>query len=345
VVERFKPMPGWLRRYAELADRGLDLNEIAEQLNVKTETIRKRYDPAYRNYISLAKERLLELYNQGMDLGEAAARVREELNLTDAMIVKALDLAREDVGLKSSEVRESGRISKLRREGEEASRRVLEAAREAGVGVTETEVDKDLIDRVRSYGATIKALDDELSRIKITIGGSRGNLATAPVATEVAARIQELEAKLAEVKKGLAEIQKSYAGMLRRRVYREDGSVEEEYEPLPDDQIKLKVYSTEAEVRRKQAEAMVERFMPELFKRLDRIESDISSFGNRLLAILETVLVPELKKRAPRILEDVEEKLRRLGASPRPAEVELSELEAKVERKLKEGGGGCGVHL
>jgi transposase len=128
--------------------------------------------------------------------------------------------------------------------------------------------------------------------------------------------------------------------MLKRRIYREDGGVEEEYEPLPDDQIKLKVYSTEAEVRRKQAEAMVDKFMPEIFKRLDRIESDISSFGNRLLAVLETVLVPELKRRAPRILEDVEEKLRRLGASPRPVEAELSELEAKVERKLREGGGG-----
>jgi hypothetical protein len=30
VVERLKPMPGWLRRYAELADRGLSFDEIAE---------------------------------------------------------------------------------------------------------------------------------------------------------------------------------------------------------------------------------------------------------------------------------------------------------------------------
>lgn|GEM_PF-2279762 len=30
MVEKPRPMPGWLRRYAELADRGLDLNEIAE---------------------------------------------------------------------------------------------------------------------------------------------------------------------------------------------------------------------------------------------------------------------------------------------------------------------------
>jgi hypothetical protein len=92
VVEGLKPVPGWLRRYAELADRDLDLNEIAEQLMVKPETIRKRYDPAYRNYISLAKERVLELYNQGMDLEEVAIKVRDELGLTDSMIARALEL-------------------------------------------------------------------------------------------------------------------------------------------------------------------------------------------------------------------------------------------------------------
>jgi hypothetical protein len=63
---------------------------------------------------------VLKLYNQGMDLEEVATRVEKELSLTYAMIVKALDLAWEDVGLKFSEVRESGEISKLRREGEEA---------------------------------------------------------------------------------------------------------------------------------------------------------------------------------------------------------------------------------
>jgi DNA-directed RNA polymerase specialized sigma24 family protein len=121
VVERLKPMPGWLRRYAELADRGLDLDEIAEQLMIKPETIRKRYDPAYRNYISLAKERVLEFYNQGMDLGEAAVKVRDELGLTDGMIAKALELAQGEIEGRVVRV-----LRELRREGEEASRRVLE---------------------------------------------------------------------------------------------------------------------------------------------------------------------------------------------------------------------------
>jgi hypothetical protein len=209
VVERLKPMPGWLRRYAELADRGLDLNEIAEQLNVKIETIRKRYDPAYRNYISLAKERVLELYNQGMDLEEAAARVKEELNLTDAMIIKALDLAREDVGLKSSEVRG---LEELRREGEEASRRVLEAAREAGVGGVEGDyVDRDLIRRVRVYGGTIKALDDEINKIRLMIGARSWHSITATQQTldvdAVISSISRVEAKIRELKRMFSEIE------------------------------------------------------------------------------------------------------------------------------------------
>jgi len=209
VVEKLKPMPGWLRRYAELADRGLDLNEIAEQLNVKTETIRKRYDPAYRNYISLAKEMVLELYKQGVDLEEAATRVKEELNLTDAMIVKALDLAWEDVGLKSSEVRG---LEELRREGEEASRRVLEAAREAGVGGVEGDyVDRDLIRRVRVYGGTIKALDDEINRIRLMIGARSLHSITATQLSynvdAIISSISLIEALITELEKGFIEIQ------------------------------------------------------------------------------------------------------------------------------------------
>jgi hypothetical protein len=210
VVEKLKPMPGWLRRYAELADRGLDLNEIAEQLNVKTETIRKRYDPAYRNYISLAKEIVLELYKQGVGLEEAAARVKEELNLTDAMIVKALNLAWEDVGLKSSGVRG---LEELRREGEEASRRVLEVAREAGVGGVEGGyVDWDLIRRVRVYGGTIKAVDAEINRIRLMIGARSWHSVTASQQTlnvdALISSISLIEAKIRELKRMFTEIEK-----------------------------------------------------------------------------------------------------------------------------------------
>jgi len=338
MSERLKPVPDWLRRYAELLEKGLSVEEISQQLNVSVDTLKKRYATTYNRYVKVASEMIRDYLDQGLGLEEAATKVKDELGLTDGMVAKALELARSEV--ESNELKQPSELEELKREGEEAATRVLQVAREAGIGVTEAEADKDVIDKIRKYGATIKALEDELNRIKVILGGLRSNPATAPIAPTVEAKVKEIEARLAEAKKGLAEVQRSYVGMLKRRVYREDGSVEEEYEPLPDDQIKLKVYSTEAEVRRKQAEAMVDKFMPELFKRLDRIESDISSFGNRLLAILETVLVPELKKRAPRILEDVEEKLRRLGASPRPVETELSELEAKVERKLREGGGG-----
>ena len=212
MVKKLKPMPGWLRRYAELADRGLNFDEIAEQLNVKTETIRKRYDPAYRNYISLAKERLLELYKQGVDLEEAAARVREELGLTKGMVDTALRLALEELGVREPRHGGSDEISKLRREGEEASRRVLEVAREAGVGGVEGDyVDRDLIKRVRVYGGTIKALDDEINRIRLMIGarGWHSITATQPSynVDAIISSISLIEARIAELKRGFAEIE------------------------------------------------------------------------------------------------------------------------------------------
>jgi hypothetical protein len=212
VVEKLKPMPGWLRRYAELADRGLSFDEIAEQLNVKTETIRKRYDPAYRNYISLAKERILELYNQGMDLEEATARVSGELGLTKGMADTAVRLALEELGVREPRYGGLGEISKLRREGEEASRRVLEAAREAGVGGVEGDyVDRDLIKRVRVYGGTIKALDDEINRIRLMIGTrSWHNVTATQLSLDVSALISSIsliEAKIIELKRMFSEIE------------------------------------------------------------------------------------------------------------------------------------------
>jgi len=205
-------MPRWLKRYAELADGGLDLNEIAEQLNVKTETIRKRYDPAYRNYISLAKERILELYNQGMDLEEAAARVSGELGLTKGMADTALRLALEELGAREPRYGGLGEISKLRREGEEASRRVLEVAREAGIGGVEGGyIDWDLIKRVRVYGGTIKALDDEINRIRLMIRARGWHSVTASQQTldvnALITSISLMEAELEELKKGFSEIE------------------------------------------------------------------------------------------------------------------------------------------
>jgi hypothetical protein len=211
VVEKLKPMPGWLRRYAELADRGLDLNEIAEQLMIKPETIRKRYDPAYRNYISLAKEMVLKLYNRGMDLEEAAAKVSGELGLTKGMADTAVRLALEELGAREPRYRGLGEISKLRREGEEASRRVLEAAREAGVGGVEGDVDRDLIKRVKVYGGTIKAVDDEINRIRLMIGARSWHSVTATQPSydvnALISSISRMEAKIRELKRMFSEIE------------------------------------------------------------------------------------------------------------------------------------------
>jgi hypothetical protein len=87
---------------------------------VKLETTRERYDPAYRNYINLAKERVLELYNRGMDLEEAIAKVRNELGLTKGMADTALRLALEELRVREprygSRVRFRGRVRRLQGE-------------------------------------------------------------------------------------------------------------------------------------------------------------------------------------------------------------------------------------
>jgi len=71
----------------------------------------------------------LELYNRGVDLGEAAAKVSGELGLTKGMADIALRLVLEELGAREPRYGGLGEISKLRREGEEASRRVLESSR------------------------------------------------------------------------------------------------------------------------------------------------------------------------------------------------------------------------
>jgi hypothetical protein len=71
----------------------------------------------------------LDLYNQGVDLEEAAAKVSGELSLTKGMADTALRLALEELGAREPRYGGLGEISKLRREGEEASRRVLESSR------------------------------------------------------------------------------------------------------------------------------------------------------------------------------------------------------------------------
>jgi len=61
--------------------------------------------------------------------------------------------------------------------------------------------------------------------------------------------------------------------------------------------------------------------------------SDISAGINRIASLIESVLTPELKKRAPQIAEDIQERFRRLVGgmlTPEEREKELAELEAKV---------------
>jgi hypothetical protein len=72
-------------------------------------------------------------------------------------------------------------------------------------------IDWDLIRRLRVYGGTIKALDNELNRIKITIGARSWHSVTAsqqpPNVDAVISSISLIEAKIRELKRMFTEIE------------------------------------------------------------------------------------------------------------------------------------------
>jgi transposase-like protein len=77
------------RRVAELLDKGKKYEEVARELGYKLKTVRHYYAQMYRNYVEAAKERLLDLYFRGYKPEVAKEVVKEELNITDAMLLHA----------------------------------------------------------------------------------------------------------------------------------------------------------------------------------------------------------------------------------------------------------------
>ena len=111
-----------------------------------------------------------------------------------------------------------------------------------------------------------------------------------------------------------------------------DGSVVREYDFHP----QLKAIE-------KRTDFAVEKIGPALIEELKATRADISSSVNRLVTLVEAVITPELRRRAPRLVENIEETFRKLvGGTLTPEEREktLSELESKLEKLEKESSKG-----
>jgi len=106
-----------------------------------------------------------------------------------------------------------------------------------------------------------------------------------------------------------------------------DGSVVREYDFHP----ALKAVE-------KRTDFAVEKLGPALIQELRATRSDISSSINRLVTLIEAVITPELRRRAPKLVEDIEEATRKLVGrlSPEERERTLTELESRLEELEKE---------
>jgi myosin heavy subunit len=347
--EDVKPMSEASRKAAELFDKGLDYEAVAKELGVDIDTVRHRYAQIYRNYIRLAKERILEYVRQGMDSGEAAAKVKEELNITDAMAEKALYEAGQEM-LKQLETQARAQSSQttqqqaqqlreleeLKKEGEAGKAAVEKALRDAGLGLTsEEEIDKDLIQKVQKYRRTLESLRNmlspPLSPAPPRPGPGAGQVWQAqPEVVNVLRQLVEVVDSLAKDVQALKQQSTVYIGRLKKVKV---GDREEEYGLLPKDSVQVM-----------QAKTMTKKVIPEILGELKGIRSDLSSLGNRFLSVVETYLVPKISKLHPALESSLPITLR----TPEQRERELAELEKKVSpsppppKPKKEGGEGGG---
>lgn len=144
------------------------------------------------------------------------------------------------------------------------------------------------------------------------------------LSNEIARLRQELDQTKLEYQQRLQQLQQQTMIIPKTRITRPDGVQVEEYDFHP----ALKMYE-------KRSEYLYDKLGPSFLEELRGMRSDIGSTLNRISAMLETVLTPELKRRAPELAEDIQERFRRLVGGALTAEQREKELES-LENKLKE---------
>ena len=145
------------------------------------------------------------------------------------------------------------------------------------------------------------------------------------------------EAELEKIRKeyiaAVEKLREEYGVILKHRA-REGDKVYEEFDLHP----RLKYLD-------RQADFTFTRMGPALIEEIRSARAEMSTVANRLITLFESIIAPELKRRAPRIVEDMEDRFRRLVGrlSPEERERELAELESRIAETTEveeEGEGG-----
>lgn len=189
------------------------------------------------------------------------------------------------------------------------------------------------LERIGGVEARLSRLEEALERLAEV---QRDVGAAVKAVLSHAAESSRLRDELERIRRELEELRRNrerqYMIIPRAEKLNPDGSVVREYDFHP----ALKALE-------KRTEFAVEKLGPALIQELRATRSDISSSINRLVTLVEAIITPELRRRAPRLVESIEESVRKLVGrlSPEERERELAELERKVselEKQVSTGG-------
>jgi len=189
-------------------------------------------------------------------------------------------------------------------------------------------VPKEVSEKVESVDARMAALEQKLAKYdEILARIAEAMDRNTAMMDEITRLRSELDRVRQEYEQKLQALQQQAMVIPKSRIVRPDGVILEEYDFHP----ALKAQEKAAEYR-------YSVWGPALIEEMRATRADISAGINRIASLIESVLTPELKKRAPQIAEDIQERFRRLVGgmlTPEERERELAELEAKVAEAQK----------
>jgi hypothetical protein len=194
-------------------------------------------------------------------------------------------------------------------------------------------VPEELKERIESIETRLDKIDEINVKLdkydKIIERVTALSTSTVSLASEIERLRSELEKVRQEQREAVEKLKEGFMVVTKTRIKRPDGVEVEEYDWHP----KLKYFE-------KQADFTFNTLGPAILQEIRLARADISTGLNRIISIFEAALLPELRKRAPKIAEDIEERMKRLVGSLTPEEraKELEELEKKVSTLMEKEG-------
>lgn len=195
--------------------------------------------------------------------------------------------------------------------------------RVGGVEGKVSEVDSkisELSRKLSGYGEALVKVAESLEK----------HASTTSAIVSLTSEMQRVRDELEKVKKELEEERKNKMqdSIPSIEEVDEHGRIVRKYEPHP-----------RVKVLEKQTDFTYKTLGPMLIEEIKQTRSEISQNINRLISIFESAIAPEVRRRAPHLVEDMQERFRRLvgGMSEEERRKALEEIEAKLRETEMKG--------